>query len=116
MPWSKFNKDSFTNSFSQSSFNPLFFFDSNSFLTASNDSLLERFDAVILTKTSSFRLSFSKVAWVDSQYFFAKRAVWKFERLYRADRSTASWNEWQKKLSFYKSFLYTKHFFSSLSP
>ena len=57
MLWSKLNEDSFINSFSQSSFNFFSFFDLNLFLTAFNDSFFESFDAVLPTKTSSFRLT-----------------------------------------------------------
>ena len=79
-PWSKFNKDSFINSFSQSTFEPLSFSDSNFFLTAFNDSFLENLDAVLPTKTS-FRLSSFKAPWFDIQRLSAERAVRKFERL-----------------------------------
>ena len=72
--WSKFNEVFFINSFSQSSFDPLSFSDSNLLLTAFNDSLLESLDAVFLTKTS-FCLSSSEAPWFDSQCFSAQRAV-----------------------------------------
>ena len=57
----------------------------------------------------NFFFSLFKAPWFDSQYFSAKRAVRKFEQLYRADRSTASWNKWQKEVSFYRRFFYSKH-------
>ena len=107
-PWSKFYKDSFITSFFQSSFDPLPFSDSNLFLTAFNNSLLESLDTVLPTKTSSFRLSSSEAPWFDSQCFSAKGAVWKLERLYRVDRSTTLWNKWQKELSSYRSLLCSK--------
>ena len=90
--WSKFHRESFIIFFSQSSFDPLSFSDSNLFLTAFNDSLLESLDAVSLQRLTLFAFLLLRLLGLIANAFLPKR-LFGSSNDYRADCSTASWNK-----------------------
>ena len=105
--WKIFNKESFMALFEYFDFGA--FNDVDDLLSYFNNFIIAVLDIVLPLKLFSFRLLSKRSPWFDIDCISLKRIARKYERIYRSNKSSISYDNYKSALHTYKSTLFSKH-------